>query len=173
MKKIIVLQIVFVLCFLHIAQAQNTDTTDVGVVINGVKWATRNVGEKGKFVENPEDYGNLYAWNDTKSACPSRWRLPTKQEYDNLYAPGSTWTTQNGTYGRIFGSDNNLIFLPAAGYYDHNPDKFHHKGARGYYWSSSAQGSNLAYYFHLSGANSVGTVAGFIQTRYSVRCVAE
>jgi len=35
----------------------NTPTTDEGVVINGVKWATRNVGSTGTFVTNPQDYG--------------------------------------------------------------------------------------------------------------------
>jgi len=33
-----------------------------GVVINGVKWATRNLASHGKFVENPEDYGALFQW---------------------------------------------------------------------------------------------------------------
>ena len=37
--------------------------SDAGVVINGVKWATRNVGEPGKFVANIEDAGMLYQWN--------------------------------------------------------------------------------------------------------------
>jgi uncharacterized protein (TIGR02145 family) len=33
-----------------------------GVIINGVKWATRNLASHGKFVENPEDYGALFQW---------------------------------------------------------------------------------------------------------------
>jgi hypothetical protein len=32
------------------------------VMINGVCWATRNLGMGGMFVENPEDYGALYQW---------------------------------------------------------------------------------------------------------------
>ena len=34
-----------------------------GVGINGVVWATRNVGLPGIFVKNPEDAGMLYQWN--------------------------------------------------------------------------------------------------------------
>ncbi len=37
-------------------------TTDQGVVINGVKWATRNLDAGGKFVENQEDYGAYFQW---------------------------------------------------------------------------------------------------------------
>jgi len=33
-----------------------------GVVINGIKWATRNVASHGKFVANPEDFGRYYQW---------------------------------------------------------------------------------------------------------------
>jgi len=32
------------------------------VVINGVKWATSNLGAGGVFCANPEDYGALYQW---------------------------------------------------------------------------------------------------------------
>jgi uncharacterized protein (TIGR02145 family) len=35
---------------------------ETGVVINGVKWATRNLASHGKFVEKPEDYGALFQW---------------------------------------------------------------------------------------------------------------
>ena len=40
-----------------------SDTTDLGVVINGVKWATRNVAAPGKFATSPEDAGMFYQWN--------------------------------------------------------------------------------------------------------------
>jgi len=36
--------------------------TDDGIMINGVKWATRNVGAHGQFVANPEDFGGYYQW---------------------------------------------------------------------------------------------------------------
>ena len=41
-------------------------TTDEGVVINGIRWATRNVDAPGTFTENPEDFGMLYQWNRKK-----------------------------------------------------------------------------------------------------------
>ena len=36
---------------------------DEGVVINGVKWATRNVDKPGTFAANPENAGMLFQWN--------------------------------------------------------------------------------------------------------------
>jgi uncharacterized protein (TIGR02145 family) len=38
-------------------------THDKGVVINGVKWAQRNVDKPGTFADRPEDPGMLYQWN--------------------------------------------------------------------------------------------------------------
>ena len=42
-----------------------TATTDPGVVINGVRWATRNVGFPGTFVERREEPGMFYRWNSS------------------------------------------------------------------------------------------------------------
>jgi uncharacterized protein (TIGR02145 family) len=36
---------------------------ETGVVINGVTWATRNVGLPNTFVDNPEDAGMFYQWH--------------------------------------------------------------------------------------------------------------
>ena len=38
---------------------EKPNTYDAGVVINGVKWATCNVGALGSFAAKPEAYGNL------------------------------------------------------------------------------------------------------------------
>ncbi|MDR1809513.1 MAG: hypothetical protein LBR34_03800, partial [Prevotella sp.] len=38
-------------------------TTDPGVVINGVRWATRNVDAPGTFAATPESAGMFYQWN--------------------------------------------------------------------------------------------------------------
>jgi len=37
--------------------------SDKGVVINGVKWATRNIAAPGHFAESPEKSGMFYQWN--------------------------------------------------------------------------------------------------------------
>jgi len=91
-----------------------TSTTDPGVVINGVTWATRNVGEKGKFVAQPHYAGNSYTLKEAKTVCPAGWRLPNKDEIVLLKDFANPWTTKNGINGREFGTIPNTIFLPVT-----------------------------------------------------------
>ncbi|MDR3236263.1 MAG: hypothetical protein LBT48_05985 [Prevotellaceae bacterium] len=51
--------------------------TDAGVEINGVTWATRNVGTPGKFAATPFDGGYLYQWN---SNVPWEIKIPLDPE---------------------------------------------------------------------------------------------
>jgi len=48
------------------------NTTDEGVEINGVIWATRNLDVGGLFVENPENYGALFQWGRAADGHESR-----------------------------------------------------------------------------------------------------
>ncbi|MCL2328853.1 MAG: hypothetical protein FWC39_10145 [Bacteroidetes bacterium] len=77
-------------------------------------------------------------WKPTSFAiCPESWRVPTNDELQTLVDAGSQWTTVNGVTGRMFGSGNNTIFLPAAG--ERNPHyrgQIHGAGTDGFYWSS-------------------------------------
>ena len=111
--------------------SNNPATTDVGVVINGVKWATRNVDAFGTFAATPESAGMLYQWNRKKAwsatdetvadwdttypsgwawekvndPSPKGWRVPTAEEQRSLLDTDkvtSEWTTQNGVTGRKF-----------------------------------------------------------------------
>ena len=78
----------------------------------------------------PEDDAATANWG-------SDWRMPTKEEWQELYNNTTcTWTTQNGVNGRLFTASNgNSLFLPAAGYrYNSNLDS---AGSYGYYWSRS------------------------------------
>ena len=111
--------------------SQNLNTTDHGVIINGVKWATRNVDKPGSFADKPEDVGSFYQWN-TKTAwaatgditdwerkpcstqkiweeandpSPKGWRVPTYAEVKKLLNTkkvSNEWTTENGVNGIKF-----------------------------------------------------------------------
>ena len=49
--------------FTDTAEVEVFGTTDAGVEINGIRWATRNVALPGSFAHNPEDAGMFFQWN--------------------------------------------------------------------------------------------------------------
>ena len=115
-----------------------------GVVIDGIRWATRNVDMPGTFAQNPQDAGMIYqfgslvgwsstdpminsdggttwnasfnsSWRPERDPCPDGWRVPTEVELRSLVNSGSVAGTLHGIGGRLFGTAPNQIFLPAAG----------------------------------------------------------
>ncbi|MDR0331847.1 MAG: hypothetical protein LBI15_00100 [Dysgonamonadaceae bacterium] len=148
-----------------------------GVMINGVRWANRNVGVFGTFVATPESAGMFYQWNrreiiagnrsDTgrswvreNDPCPQGWRIPTNEELQSLVNAGSIWTTRNGVSGRLFGTEPNQIFFPAI----------NSRGDGGAAWSNTRSGRGNAYYLHFTDSNAfVGSISGI--GRFSIRCV--
>lgn len=72
----------------------------------------------------------------------NEWRMPTKEEYDELYRETTfIWTKINGVYGRLLtGSNGNSIFMPATGFL--LGSQFIGPGL-GIYWSSSLQTVSL------------------------------
>ncbi len=93
-----------------------------------------NYGYNG-FTDNltillPEDDAATANWGNG-------WRMPTKEEWQELYQNTTvTWTQQNGVNGRLFTASNgSSLFLPAAG--GRWDVELYLVGSRGYYWSSS------------------------------------
>ena len=72
MRKEVVITLIFCISATIelFAQIDSSLYYDKGVVINGVKWATRNVGEPGRFVETYNQTGEYYQWN-----CRRSWRI--------------------------------------------------------------------------------------------------
>jgi len=93
MEKIFLL-VAFILSILGV-NAQST--TDEGVVINGVKWATCNVGKPGTFAANPEEAGMFYQWNRKIgwSATDPMINSNGETTWDNSNAIGTTWEKAN------------------------------------------------------------------------------
>jgi hypothetical protein len=54
-----------------VPNADNISTSNEGVTINGVRWATRNVNSFGTFAANPEDFGMFYQWSRTQAWASS------------------------------------------------------------------------------------------------------
>lgn len=71
---------------------QDSTTCDKSMIINGVKWATRNVDVPGTFAKNPEDVGMFYQWNRKKA-----WELTDDwiTGWDNTVPKGMKWEKEN------------------------------------------------------------------------------
>jgi len=176
-----------------------------GVIINGIRWATRNVDMPGTFAAKPEDAGMFYQWNrkvgwsvtdpminsdgdtmwdnseavgdiweEANDPCPPGWRVPTLTELEILKNSGSKWATLNGVNGRIFGSEDNPLFLSATGYRAGSNGDVYAIGILGWYWSGTTTGiyayslpfdSTTVYLPNSSGSNRT--------SGHLVRCVAE
>ena len=99
------------------------------------KYCNKSIYGYNGFTDNlttllPEDDAAAANWG-------GNWRMPTKEEFQELYNNTTvTWTQQNGVNGRLFTASNgNSLFLPAAG--DRWDDELHNAGYVGLYWSSS------------------------------------
>ena len=94
------------------------------------------------------------------------WRMPSKEQFAELINSNyttTTWTTQNGVYGRLItskkeGYTGNSVFLPAAGYRFNS--SLYNAGSYGRYWSRTLDegGPYNAWglYFNSSGISTYG-----------------
>ena len=180
---------------------KNPLTYDDGVIINGIKWATRNVALPGTFAANPEDAGMFYQWNrkvawpatgnvtnwnssistgitweKANDPSPAGWHVPTIMELSKLLEDEKVsheWTTVNGVNGRRFTdkATGNFVFLPAAGVRDYN-GTIGNISSYGYYWNSLQYDSDYAYFLMFNSDDAFYT---YLHRYYgfSVRSVAD
>lgn len=126
---------------------------------SGTLWATCNVG-----ADKPEDFGNYYAWSETKPVTASTtenyeyksklrreddaasanwgsdWCMPTLEQLRELTDKRftiPTLTTREGIKGLLITSrkNDNSLFLPAAGFCQDG--KVEDENAVGFYWSKT------------------------------------
>lgn len=129
---------------------------------SGLKWATCNVG-----ANETKDPGSYFAWGETESkgtytsnnysyagtavppmandaanaAWGGNWRMPTKEEVEELIREGkgsndeTEWHLLNNGY-RVYGTNGNSIFLPFTGYMYGSELR---NNDCGYYWASNGE----------------------------------
>ena len=75
----------------------NNTPKEEWVLINGVRWATRNVDAPGTFVANPEDTGMYYQWNRNAgwSATDPMINSNGGAIWDNSIPTGTVWEKDN------------------------------------------------------------------------------
>ena len=177
--------------------------TNNGNFENGMVSGSENFDTHGQIVNTHDAYGKFIKqsewqsgepcdwrspqinalWNSgseelpvktTNDPCPEGWRVPTNTEQRSLVNAYSEWTTINGVDGRMFGSDDNFLFLPAVGYREVTNGAVHEPGAYlfGFYWSSSIASTD-ARYMSFGSTNVTANYSHFRARGFSVRCVAE
>ena len=150
---------------------------------SGTKWATMNIGASSET-----SYGNYYQYGkgasqyaatsgqsdysgtenplnssvDTaRQTWGGSWHMPTLAQMQELTANTTyTWETINGVNGGKFTAQNgNYIFIPAAGRWSYGSHR--NDGSLGYVWSSSPDGSRLAFGLSFnSGGKGVNSYVG-------------
>ena len=169
----------------------------IDVLINGIRWATRNVDEPGTFATCPEHAGKFYHWNRKKAWNTTAWddnllhdsawaiandpspvgfRIPTAAEFDALCDENIVnreCISVNGVIGIKFTDKDtgNSIFLPA--FYDDHIGGYSIKS----YWSSTQYENDFAYYLDfLDIYNEMNytrrDISGLFARRF-IRCVVE
>jgi len=114
--------------------------------------------------------GNV--WLPEKNPCPVGWRVPTMQEFQSLCSSSNYWGNLNGVFGRFFGNEEPLIFLPAAGRRDGSSAP-NGVGSVGSYWSCTHTPGPNAHVFDFLYNNTNPTAVSNLKAAYSIRCVAE
>ncbi len=119
--------------------------------------------------------GNLVAAHDAATAhLGAPWRMPTDAEFSALINNcTTTWITTNGISGRLVTGKgayaNRSIFLPAAGV--GGDLRLYYPGSYGYYWSSTPDGSDYAWYLHFDSGYFERYSFGYRENGQSVRPV--
>ena len=116
-------------------------------------WSMYESGECGKMTK--------YSWCDfiytlepeddaATVNCGSDWKMPTKEQFDELTANTTTaWTQVDGINGLLFTSkvNTNTLFFPAVGYAEIG--KVYNVGSYGRYWCDLVSDANVGYAFKL------------------------
>ena len=158
-----------------ITQTETTNASDFTTIkIGTLEWATCNLG-----AEQQSDYGSYYSWADAQKSCPTGWRLPTKEEVDDLLklSNNGVWGTFDGVEGVWLnegGKEQEGLFLPAGGFKDSSSDSILYQKTCGPYWTSTDYDDSFAFYLYLfanGGFTSLGDNHYDKSYRFMIRCV--
>ena len=166
-------------------------------------WNDLNVGAYGYYNDDQDHldtYGNLYNWyavDDERGVCPEGFHVPSDDDFKELEmylgmseseanntgwrgtnegcklaGNSALWADGNLENNSEFGMSG-LTFLP-AGYRSFNNGYYGIMGNGGYFWSSSENSSNDAWYRKLSyNVSSVNRNYYREQGGFSIRCLMD
>jgi len=163
------------------------------VKIGGKTWMAQNLNYQtgnswcyGGDNTNCEKYGRLYDWNTAKTACPSGWHLPSREEWGALAVAvgGSGTYGDKGTAGKMLkstsgwnnngnGIDNNGFSALPGGSRNSN-GSFGYAGDYGDWWTATENGSGKAYNRYMNDGDLVDEDNyGVKSSGFSVRCLQD
>lgn len=134
-------------------------------------------------------YGVLYNWPAAKQACPSGWELPADNDWIQLERfigveeselTGKSWRGKNEgkSLKATFGWDNNGFgtddfgFSAIAGGKFYSSSKFTEAGTNAYWWTSTEESKDNAWYRKLSaGMRNIYRDGLNVSTGISLRCI--
>ncbi|MDP8315349.1 MAG: FISUMP domain-containing protein [Candidatus Celaenobacter antarcticus] len=179
---------------LKVTHYRNGDSILTGY--SNTEWTGLSSGAYCVYDNDPSNcdtYGNLYNWyavdeDDSRGLAPEGWHVPTDDEWQILvnYLGGSsvaggkmksTGTIEGGDglwYEPNTGATNASGFTALPGGYRYYGGYYYGMGGNGYFWSSTENSSNLAWYLALH--YSYTTICrSYYDKHYgmSVRCVRD
>jgi uncharacterized protein (TIGR02145 family) len=116
------------------------------------------------------------SWEQVNNPCPAGWNVPTLEEWRSLMNAGSFWGELKGVSGRFFGSGEQRLFLPAAGFRVSDGGLLLYEGESGEFWSNSRSPFGDTKAVSLSFIdNSISFIIAGVDLRnaLSVRCVKD
>ena len=134
-------------------------------MVENLNYKTSNSWCYDNMSSNCQKYGRLYTWKAAMKACPNGWRLPTIEEWDELFKlyKGSVETL-------IIGDSSKLSIL--FGGFRTSFGSFHDISAIGRYWSSTVNFTpniwsyQFIHYYKTTERTDLGNI-----TANSCRCI--
>jgi len=118
----------------------------------------------GNFDERCKEYGRLYDWEAAMSVCPDGWKLPSKDDFDNLLSDYGDLLNSVIGWNAAFGG---LRYEDDSGF----TYEFEASGGKGYYWSSTGSGKQAYYVSVEKNVNNLTRELANKARGFSVRCV--
>ena len=159
----------------------------------GREWLASNIRREDRTCYedlpiNCEVYGGLYSYEEALSICPTGWRLPTKQEWQELLELGSADVTIEGNKtiipGAYFFKDKNYWGIQNIGEpgfnvkpsgYQSPTGGFSHLGRYAYLWTASEandpENANAMAVIFSDSTNNVIISPNLKTNKMSCRCI--
>ena len=155
------------------------------VVIGGKTWMAENLNNVttnswcyNNNSSNCNTYGRLYTWDAARNACPSGWRLPTRQDWTNLVNAAGGWSVAGHALkarSPSWDGDDTYGFSALPGGLRYPAGSFWHLGGWGFWWSATELDADDAYYVNVGGTGRTYVSEGWLykNSGLSVRCLRD